>query len=327
MQEGKRLEALCHIRTIPELGRAIGFAADFPAAAQLQRRLATDLVHELSGFVKHLDEAGSELFSWTLLRFQIENVKVLVRGFINKVPQDILESHLVPLPENMALDVPRLMSSNSLDDFAARLPREKPYEHLRATALSQHDCPVPFFLEMALDNGYFSGLLSKVRRLSQDDLGDVRPLLLQEANHFQFMLVVRGKFLYRLPPESLRPLRLAEISDEWFSDLLAASDMPGVTKSGIGIVLDEIPVGPGSKGNTFDPAILEALAWKRYARLANMAFRRGHLGLGAVIGYAGLRRIEVANLITLSEGIPMRLTDAELGERLIPRNNPEAIHV
>jgi V/A-type H+/Na+-transporting ATPase subunit C len=327
MLEGNRLEALCHIRSLSELGQAVGLDADNPAAAELQRQWVKDLVRELAGFVKHLGEAGSGLFSSLLLRFQIENVKVLIRGVINKIPLDSVQSYLAPLPESMALDLPKLMAANSLEDLLALLPRERLYERLRATPLTQRDQLTPFHSEMALENGYFQQLLSQTGRLSDEDLAAVRPLVWQEANLFQFMLGTRGKFLYQLPPESLLPWRLGGLLDAWFKELLAAPDLLTAAKSSVGIVLDELPSGRGSTGTALEPATLEALAWKRYARLANLAFRRGNMGLGAVFGYAGLRRVEVANLITLSEGIRMRLANGELRERLIDPTYREAIHV
>ena len=72
---------------------------------------------------------------------------------------------------------------------------------------------------------------------------------------------------------------------------------------------------------------LEALAWKRFQRLANGAFRRDHMGLGAVVGYAGLRRVETANLITLSEGIRTGMTAEAIRARLVPRKELEAAYV
>lgn len=327
MQEGKRLETLCHIRTLPELGRAIGLDADYQAPADFQRRLAADLIHELAGYAKHLDEAGSGLFSCLLLRFEVENVKVILRGLINKVPHGELRSHLVPTSDSRSLDMEKLMNAGSLEDFAALLPSRPPYRRMRKAILTERQHPVPFFLETALDNDYFEGLLLSTRALSEEDMAAIRPLILQEANLFQLMLVIRGKFLYRLPPESLLSLGVAGASETWFTNLVAAPDMLTAAKHSVGIVLDELPAGHGASGDTPDPAVLDALAWKRYARLANMAFRRGCIGLGAVIGYAGLRRVEVANLITLSEGIRMGVTNGELRRQLIPQMNLEAIHV
>jgi len=46
------------------------------------------------------------------------------------------------------------------------------------------------------------------------------------------------------------------------------------------------------------------------------------MGLGAVVAYAAIRRIELANLITLSEGIRTRVTPDALRQRLIPRAEP-----
>jgi len=43
------------------------------------------------------------------------------------------------------------------------------------------------------------------------------------------------------------------------------------------------------------------------------------MGLGAIVGYAGLRRVEVANLITISEGIRGGMAAEAIRGRLIPR--------
>jgi vacuolar-type H+-ATPase subunit C/Vma6 len=51
------------------------------------------------------------------------------------------------------------------------------------------------------------------------------------------------------------------------------------------------------------------------------------MGLGAVIGYAGLRRVETANLITLSEGIRTGMTAEAMRARMIPRTDLEAAYV
>jgi vacuolar-type H+-ATPase subunit C/Vma6 len=327
MREGERLEALGHIRLLPELARALGMDTDCRTAADFQRRLAKDLIYELASFAKHVGETGSKVFSCLLVRFQMENVKVVLRGLINKIPQDELRLNLLPLPQGLALEEQNLMGAGSLEDFAALLPHRPPYRRVREAIFTERQRPIPFFFEMALDNDYFQELLSKARRLLEEDVAAVRPLIVQEANLFQFMLVIRGKFVYRLPAESLRSLGLEGVADAWFKEVLAAPDMLTAAKCGVGTVLDEIPANPRSGGNILDPAVLETLAWKRYARLANAAFRRGHMGLGAVIGYAGLRRIEVANLITLSEGIRMGITDGALRQRFIPTTNLEAIHV
>jgi vacuolar-type H+-ATPase subunit C/Vma6 len=46
-----------------------------------------------------------------------------------------------------------------------------------------------------------------------------------------------------------------------------------------------------------------------------------------VIGYAGIRRVEVANLITLSEGIRAGAEAERIRTRLIPRADLESVYV
>ncbi|HEV2328918.1 MAG TPA: V-type ATPase subunit [Verrucomicrobiae bacterium] len=116
MQEGRRLEELCQIRTLPELGRAVGLEGDYQTVAEFQRRLVKDLIYELSSFVKHIGEAGGDVFSCLLLRFEMENAKVFIRALANKIPQDDLRSHVLPLPESHVLDAQMLMSAGSLEN-------------------------------------------------------------------------------------------------------------------------------------------------------------------------------------------------------------------
>ena len=80
------------------------------------------------------------------------------------------------------------------------------------------------------------------------------------------------------------------------------------------------------RGVRIDMAGFEALAWNRFLRLANRAFRHGHISLGAVVGYTGIRRVEVANLITLSEGLRLGLPAERIRGRLVPRTDLEAAY-
>jgi vacuolar-type H+-ATPase subunit C/Vma6 len=322
MAEGERLDALCQLRALPELCRAARLDGECHSVPEFQRRLVQALAGELAGCLRHVGGAGGEMFAWVLARFRIENVKTLLRGFVNQTAPEVLREHLVTLPEGFALDARALAAAKSLEDFVALLPPGAPRQRLREAVAARHDPPQPFFLEAALDCGYFQELLAKIRHLSGEDQAVVRGLALHEANFFQFMLAARGRFHFEAPADALLALRLPGIFEDWFKTLLTAPDLPAAAKLSIGVVFDELPAEPG-----FDEAALEALAWKRFLRLANSAFRRDAMGLGAVIGYAGLRRLETANFITISEGIRLGLTAGAIRARLVPRPGLEAAHV
>ena len=94
MAEAERLDALCQIRTLPELSRAVRLDTDYQAATEFQRRLVQDLAGEIAGCVRHVGGAGAELVAWLLVRFQVENLKTLLRGFVNQTPPEVLQTHL-----------------------------------------------------------------------------------------------------------------------------------------------------------------------------------------------------------------------------------------
>jgi vacuolar-type H+-ATPase subunit C/Vma6 len=188
-----------------------------------------------------------------------------------------------------------------------------------------------FFLEAALDRGYFQELLARTERISEADKELIKPLVVQEVDTFHLMLATRGTFHYRLSPELVAPLhiRWTGIPSERFSAMLAAPDIITAARFAVGRVIDALPLEQKSSESSIavDPAMLEALAWKRFLRLSNRAFRRSHMGLGAVVGYVGLRRVEVANLISLSEGVRTGMGADAIRKRLIPRTDLETVYV
>lgn len=331
LAEAERLDALCRLPDLSELGRALYPGTELKVAVGLQRRLLQDLVWELSRCLRHLDGPGAELLAWMLVRFEVENLKVLVRGFASQTPPAMLREHLVALPPDLALDWSALASAESLERFVELLPVGTPRKSLREALGIYHDQPRPFFLEAALDRGYFQELLARTQRLSGEDRELIRPLVLQEVDAFHLMLAVRGRFHYGLAPALLLPLHVrgSGIPSERFSAMLSAADILTAASLAVGHAIDAASSGNEASATsaTVEPAALEALAWKRFLRLANRSFRRSHLGLGAVVGYAAIRRVEVANLIALSEGMRIGVAGDAIRNRLIPCADLESAYV
>jgi len=326
MAEAERLDSLCHIQSLPEFFHTIFPGSDFKGVLDFQRQSVYELIREISGFSAYMSGPKANLLDWTLVRFQVENLKVLIRACLTKAPIEELYGHLVPLPKELALNTQGLASAESPEDFVRLVPKGGILrENLEKALKIYRDYPRPFFFEAALDRGYFQGLVAKTERLSREDLEIIRPMVNQEVDIFHLMLVVRGKFHYSLAPEMLRPLHIAgtKISRAFFTAMLSDPDLHTSVSRIAERVLDASPFkhGPNDGSMTVDASVLESLAWKRFFRLANLAFRRNHMGLGAIMGYVGLRRVEVANLITISEGIRTGIPAETIRERLIPRTD------
>jgi len=325
MAEAERLDGLCRIRSLPDFFRAIFPESDLKGLIDFQRLLINELINEFSGFRNHISGPGADLLDWTLVRFQVENLKVLIRICLTKIPFEEVNEHLISLPKEFALNTQELAKADSPADFVRLVPRGLLQENLEKALEIYREHPQSFFFEVALDCGYFKGLVARTEELLVEDREIIRPMVNQEVDIFHLMLVVRGKFHYSLAPEMLRPLHIAgtRISRAFFTAMLSDPDIHTSVSRIAERVLDASPFkhGPNDGSMTVDASVLESLAWKRFFRLANLAFRRNHMGLGAIMGYVGLRRVEVANLITISEGIRTGIPAETIRERLIPRTD------
>ena len=331
LAEAERLDALCRLRTIPDLVRAVCPQAGLTTVGELQRWLILQSVQELENFSAQLTGAGSRLMVWMRVRFQVENLKVLARAFATSRSLDLARQYLVPLPDDLSLDIQTLAAADSVESFAAAAPSEILQQSLAEAAAAYNEEPRPIVLEGALDRAYFRELIQRSNALPLEARRDSTAIAKQEADTFHLMLVARGRFTYGLQAERLAELHVsgAAISYKRFCRMLAADNLRAAAHEAVGLALDKLPetdVVRGESPEDPDPAVLEALAWNRYLRLATRAFRQSHMGLGAVIAYAAIRRIELANLITLSEGIRTEMAPDTLRSRLVPTDT-EAIRV
>lgn len=323
MAEGERLDELCRTRTLAELSEKIFPGAEPLNITDFQRLLVHELVGELSGILTSMSGPGARLLNWVLVRFQFEDLKILIRTGLTNSPQAEALEHLVSLPPEVALDVQGLVAAEWLEDFIEVAPQGVVRRSLKRTIEIYPEHPQPFFFEAVLDQGYFEELLSRAEELPADDREILSPLFRQEIDIYHLMLVIRGRFHYGLPHDLLLPLHVSDtrIPRSMFSDMLNDKDLRSSVNRAANLVFDSALFEGGSCERPETPevngALLERLAWTRFLRLANFVFRKSHIGLASVFGYASLRRMEVANLITISEGVRKGMPADVIRSRMI----------
>ncbi|HEX9045780.1 MAG TPA: V-type ATPase subunit [Verrucomicrobiae bacterium] len=323
--EGGRLEELCGYDKLLKLTRAVFPGAETATTADFQRRLVQQLAEEIHDCLPHLDGANHQFVEWLLTRLQIEDAKVLLRGILNHTAAERLRLHLVPLPDGWALAEAELLAAKTADEFAARLPEGSSRRRLQAILAGPHAAVSGFLLEAALDAGYFQELLARLDRIGSSERELLRPLVLQEVNLFRFLLAARGRFHFGLNTEAVPALRIAGAVAHWLKAVQSAPDVLSAARLAVGRVIDSLPL-PGEE-SALNVPMVETAGWQRYLRLANRAFRCSHNGLAAVAGYLGMRRIEIANLTAVSEGIRLGAGKGERREHLLPPLHLEVANV
>ena len=322
MAEGERLAGLCAGRSIGELARALYGETAIASAVELQKRLILDRATELLELGKKLEGPAAGLLGWMAVRFQVENLKVLARGLASHTPPSEVQGHLVPLPGDLAVDARALAAGAAVETLVEVIKQPALRDAVVAALPLVRAHPRSFFLEAALDRGYFTELLARAEAVAGDDREDVLTLVRQEIDLFHLALVVRGKFHYALPAEQVTPFYVPGAALRWkdFRAMLAAADLAEAAAKAVRLVIDKAP-------QTADAAALERAAWDRYHRLAAAIFRRSQTGLGLLVAYVVLRRVELANLIAASEGIRAGMSVDDLRRRMVPRPHAEARRV
>lgn len=327
--EGSRLDPLYGLTTIADLSGAVRPGGAVTDAVDLQRQMVHDLAVEMAGFLRLTGGPSASLLSWMLARFQLENLRTLLRGHLARTPFEVQRRHLVPLPRDLELDAGALAAAESLPAFIALVPRGRLRESLDEALATYGDRREPFFFEASLDRGYFEELIRRLGPLREDDRSAVRPLCIQEVDAFHLQIAVRGRFQRGLEAELLLPLHVAgsAVSLSRFREMLRAGDPAAAAALAVGRAIDALPPAGADGGGGADIAQLDALSWNRFLRLARRAFRQGHMSLGCIAGYVGIRRVEIANLITVSEAIRIGVRGEPVRARMLPRPPAGGAHV
>ena len=321
LAEGHRLEALCGLHSPAELGDVLFPGAGLSSAAEIQRRLVADLVGETCEVAAGLTGIRARLAWWLAARYQLTNLKIAVRSLCSGAFAQEARRLLVPLPPALEGFGPEMLEDKTPEMLIATLPLGPLREQLAQAWADHPDRGRPFFLEAALDRAWLKELLARSTAQAAGDRAFATALARQEIAAFDLLLAARGRFFYGLGRAELLALYAggSRVDQRRFAAMLDAPDVGSLRALAAGTAVDSGPPEP-------DPTALEALTRARRAKLARRALRGGHATFGAVLGYLALRRVEAANLVTVSEGLRLGLPARELVRRMTPWEHAEARH-
>lgn len=308
--EGGKLDELCGLQSVQELSLRVLAGIEFAAPQDLQKELTRRLILEVVELRDSTRGPLRELLDWELVRFAASNLKVILRGVLHRVDRDEILGHLVDAPGLEPSVDPRLASSKSLAELVDNVRPQSLREPLARVIRSRVAQDHPFFFEAALDGAWLEGMLQRASKLAREDSELVRDLVVQETRIFHLVLVFRGRAQQKLDPAELSALRVE----------LGAAERRRFASA----IADPRIMLTSAAGGAAEGSVAESAAWSRFLHLANRAFRRSPMGEGVVAGYTAIRRVELANLITVSEGIRAHVPAPQLRSRLLSAGGDHA---
>jgi V/A-type H+-transporting ATPase subunit C len=290
---------------------AAGFSSPEQSAAgatdplSLEQRIIAQTLEETRVLIRPLNGAARNFLIYWTARFEVSNVKTLLRGKMTGERSATLLARLTPMGSFGRLDHQELALAEDVSELLRRLeagPYTSIVRQARRAFEQSHD---PFHLDAALDRAYYEGLTQRARTLENCAGPGFRGLMGNLIDRINLVWLLRYRFNYNLPPAQvyfllvgshyslsgarLRELAalgspeavLAELPPEWRARLSAAPDIPAVFST-----MDHIAAEHAVKVLRTDaPAITRAFAYlilrERDLRAVRAVLRGRHLGLFA----------------------------------------------
>ncbi|MFH0964151.1 MAG: V-type ATPase subunit [Planctomycetota bacterium] len=291
LYEADRLRALSQLRTSGELLAALFPQRRIAGVLDFERALVETHVSELLRVWKCLYGRQADFFFWNLVRYQVEDLKVILRGAAAGEDPKRIRELLVDLPGPLALPLDDMIALRADPAALADRLTGKGVAEL----LAQRNFPAtedPFLRETALDARYLMRLVDEVKTLSQADQDVVQGLVRFEVDLANVLAALRARLNYGLTPEAASGLYIpaaGRIHREAWLALLADPSLERAARL-LGMRPEEVA----------SLSLLEWLGARRLYDLACRRFRRSMLDYGAVPAFFHIKRTELANLLRLS---------------------------
>jgi V/A-type H+/Na+-transporting ATPase subunit C len=266
--------------------------------------------HESLALAKSVPPVARDLLQWYASRFDVQDLKVLIRALHHGHPlDDALAS--VTRTEGDAPLVPDFGRVRSLAALVTALDRT-PYGRALASAWERYRLEDrPFYLEVALDLAYGRGLVSRIEALSGADRADAVALLGRWLARQNLLAAARYRSLSGVSPEEV-------VNFSLHRDFGGGLAMVQRIATGGSVRAEAAALGVTLEGDGEVDVLLELE--RRTDRLrrdaARARFGRSPFGLGLVLAYLIELEAEADDLITLLEAKAQGLDVAEQRRRV-----------
>ncbi|MCL6584079.1 MAG: V-type ATPase subunit [bacterium] len=292
----------------PLLGKV---EASFDGLIQMFYQELFDCYHKV---INSLSGNRRRLIQHLYQKYELENLKAIVRTICQGKPKKELERVLLPIEETVSFSQQALLQSNSLEEVLIQLRRTCYHSSLRSALYRFEEERDSFPLEMALDLSYYNQLWKIISTLSRREQKIVRSILGVQMDILNITWTFRFKEVYHFSPEEILNYGLMQgchISPERRKKLAFSVDRKDVVSN--------LALTPYQTllANLED---IEACSTQLHSYLLNLA-RKNWQGvpfhLGTVLDYVFFKEMEVKNLISLTEAKRMNLPRDIVADHLI----------
>jgi V/A-type H+-transporting ATPase subunit C len=304
---------------LDELATLSGFdavAGDTDAArlATFERMLMQTWLDELSSLLRPLKGSARRLLTHWASRYEVLNIKALVRGKIGQLPNEEIERSLFRLPGFLSLNHDQLLNTDSVTELLRQLQKTR-YQRLATQALRRYEeRPDPFLLDATLDQQFYGELIDRAHHLSGTDRAEVLSLIGRIVDRHNLVWSLRYRYNYGLQASEVLYLAIdggRVLDRSRLQEILHADTLP----EAVGLLPEGLL---GHKQLPQQIPLIEAAMRHDLSAYARRAMRHSPSALTSVLSYLVLRYAGINALYTIVYARVYGLHDDLLQEALNP---------
>ncbi len=297
LYEGDRLLPLCDTPTIEDLAARLAPGKPIGDTAGLQRYLTVQHVAALHRILTSLDGWEAEMFLWMLRHYQAENLKVIIRAWATKAGSQAISAYTVALPEPLDLPADAMIKSPSMEALILSIPVKQFRDGALQGLGDFEESGRPFFMEAGIDKAYFTELQYLAGRGRASARTAVLKLVGIEIDIHNTMTILRAVFNYSVLFNKIRPFLAppgGAVGPRVMDQIRKAPDIDAAAAN--------VPITLiGGERRPLSGDDVELAMWSTLHKTANRQYYTSVLDFGAIAAFYYIKRVELANLITISE--------------------------
>jgi V/A-type H+-transporting ATPase subunit C len=166
----------------------------------LDQRHTAVLLRELAVLIRPLSGTARDLLSYWAHRFELTNLKVIIRGKMTAQPQAAIQQDLLEMGSLERLPTAELLQTDSLEELLRRLDQTT-YASITEQARQMLERGEAMFaLDAAIDRRYFAGLARRGNEAGSAGGQLLRAIVGSVIDRVNLVWLLRYRFAYNFPP-------------------------------------------------------------------------------------------------------------------------------
>ncbi len=282
---------------------------------QFEQTMLQVWLDEMSALLRPLNGPARDILVQWARRYELLNLKALIRGKIAGLSRAEISDSLFQLPGFLSLDHDRLLHTEDISELLRRLDGT-PYQsiarqaHRRFIERQDH-----FLLDAALDQYFYKELYRYVATLEPLDQKPMQELLGRVIDRHNLTWMLRYRYNYGLSPAQAHYLSIDQgyrLSSELLARLVEKPDIAAFLAS----LPDTIGRITGSEANI---VLIESRLQADLKASTRQCFQHSPSIVAVVLAYLILRYFELSVLYAIIQARVLGFGDPMLREALAPK--------